>query len=184
MSRRQLLQKPRPRRFQLYRREDVNGMSGTGVVAEGIVFRDGSVAYKWLTSPGTVQYAESTDGIEAVEHIHGHNGRTTIRYMDDPPTGSAKTLAEVYEDRNRLAVAFASLAATVEDYSGGWRMPDADDADASQWAVVWADTPAGQVSWHVPQELINLTDLAHKPHKWDGHDRITKNDRLLMMSTR
>jgi hypothetical protein len=160
----------------------VNGMSGTGVVAEGIQFRDGSVAYKWLTSPGTLQYAETADGVEAVQHIHGHGGKTSIRYMDDNNDGGeAKTISEVYEDRNRLAVAFASLAAKT-DYDGGWMMSDADDADAAEWAIVWAETPAGQVSWHVPHDMVNLTNLKHNPYQWDGHDRMEKNDRLLDVS--
>lgn len=65
------------RLFHLQRDEDVSGMSGTGVVAEGIEFTDGVVALHWLGDwPTSVVFYEQ--GIEAVEHLHGHNGRTHV----------------------------------------------------------------------------------------------------------
>jgi len=36
------------RTFVLHRDEDVSGVSGTGVVAEGVVFSDGAVVVRWL----------------------------------------------------------------------------------------------------------------------------------------
>jgi len=174
-----LLDEPRPRRFQLVRREDVSGMSGTGVVAEGIEFRDDMVAYRWLTAPGTTQIADS---IHDVTHIHGHNGKTTVRWLDDPdPPGEGKTLGEVYDDRNLLALAFAALADRVDvadEWAGGWHLPDADDADADEWAIVWAETPAGQVSWHVPITQARAGGLPRERLEWDGHTRTEKNARL------
>lgn len=71
------------RRWHLVRRMDVSGKSGTGVVASGVVFHDGSVAYKWRTSPSTMQYAESLDQIAAVDDIHGHGGRTKVVWEDE-----------------------------------------------------------------------------------------------------
>jgi len=76
------LDNPRPRRFQLYRKDDVSGMSGTGIVAEGIRFRDGKCAYRWTSTPRTTQIAPS---IQDVRHIHGHNAKTIIRWMDERP---------------------------------------------------------------------------------------------------
>jgi hypothetical protein len=70
------------RRFEIHRDEDVSGVSGTGLVAEGVEFRDGVVALRWLTEwPSSVCYYER--GMESVEHIHGHNGRTRIIVVDD-----------------------------------------------------------------------------------------------------
>lgn len=194
MSKEKLLQEPQPRRFQLYRRDDMSGMSGTGIVAEGIRFRDGFAAYKWLTSPSTLQVAEN---VHDIQHIHGHNGRTNVRYLDGQDTrGEAKTLAEAYQDRNRLAIAFASLAETagelygyapkfdLEDYAGGWHAPtDADDADADEWAVVWATLPTGQVSWHVPRHLVAASSLPEAPLEFDGHNREVKNNRLVKLAS-
>ncbi|GAA1695828.1 hypothetical protein GCM10009745_47190 [Kribbella yunnanensis] len=69
------------RRFQLVRHVDVSGVSGTGVVAEGVEWTDGSVALHWGGRyPTTTVWA---DGIDAVLTIHGHNGSTTIRWLDE-----------------------------------------------------------------------------------------------------
>ena len=35
--------------FILERFEDVSGISGLGVIAEGIIWSDGTVAYRWLS---------------------------------------------------------------------------------------------------------------------------------------
>lgn len=67
------------RRFQLHRVEDVTGVSGTGIVAEGVQFSDGSVAMKWLSEkPSTVMH----DSIDNVQAIHGHGGSTKIFWLD------------------------------------------------------------------------------------------------------
>lgn len=65
--------------FQLVRDTDVTGVSGIGVVAEGVVFTDGRVALRW-----TVGDHKSTvlwDDIESVKIIHGHNGSTRLVYL-------------------------------------------------------------------------------------------------------
>lgn len=69
------------RRFKLHRDEDVNGMSGTGVVVEGVEFTNGSVAYQWLTTWRTTTFADS---IEIVERVHGHDGKTRVVWLDEP----------------------------------------------------------------------------------------------------
>jgi len=69
-----------PRRWYLYRKHDETGISGRGVVAYGVQFPDGVVAYRWTTSPRTTQFAES---IYDVQHIHGHEGKTEVRWIDE-----------------------------------------------------------------------------------------------------
>ena len=67
------------RRFCLQRDVDVSGVSGSGVVAEGVEFSNGSVALSWLsTYSSTVFY----DNIKTLEHIHGHSGSTRIIWID------------------------------------------------------------------------------------------------------
>lgn len=78
---------PKTRRWVLVRHQDVNGVSGTGVVAEGISFRDGRVAYRWTTDPRTTQTADS---IEDVKTIHGHQGKTEVVWIDGGLTRDAK----------------------------------------------------------------------------------------------
>jgi hypothetical protein len=74
------------RTFTLVRSEDVTGLSGTGVVAEGVEFADGTVAVRWAElpddSPNYVRGVRATTvmfpNIRAVEALHGHNGATRV----------------------------------------------------------------------------------------------------------
>lgn len=64
--------------FILKRDEDETGVSGTGAVAQGVVFTDGTVAMRWMTDlRSTCIY----DSIEDVERIHGHNGKTKVVFL-------------------------------------------------------------------------------------------------------
>ncbi|MFB9995131.1 hypothetical protein ACFFLM_24580 [Deinococcus oregonensis] len=68
-------------RFQLIRNEDVSGCSGTGTVAEGVVFSDGAAVLRWCVPPyATGFYASVADLIQ----VHGHEGRTTVQVIDQP----------------------------------------------------------------------------------------------------
>lgn len=68
------------RTFILYRITDISGVSGTGVVAEGIEFSDGVCVCRWVTSTATTTvYANIND----VEAIHGHDGATKIIFEDE-----------------------------------------------------------------------------------------------------
>lgn len=67
------------RRFRIDRREDPTGVSGTGCVAQGIVFSDGTTVVRWLGNWPTTTLHPS---IESVEHIHLHEGRSTLRWED------------------------------------------------------------------------------------------------------
>lgn len=69
------------RRFHFMRLEDASGVSGLGVVAEGVIFSDGKVAVEWLSDHASTNLYNSIDD---VEFIHGHGGMTKIVF-DDPP---------------------------------------------------------------------------------------------------
>lgn len=76
------------RAFKVIRDVDFTGLSGTGIVAEGIEFSDGTVAMRWLdidhesenykrgVRPTTVMH----ESVESVEALHGHNGATRIEW--------------------------------------------------------------------------------------------------------
>lgn len=68
------------RRFELHRDVDVSGISGTGVVAEGIEFSDSTVVVRWIVGEhhSTVSWAS----IASVEAIHGHGGTTRLVWVD------------------------------------------------------------------------------------------------------
>ncbi|KKL20937.1 hypothetical protein LCGC14_2450460 [marine sediment metagenome] len=66
-----------PRSFVLMRDEDETGVSGTGVVAGGVLFPDGVVALRWYSDwPTSVVFHDR--GMAAVEAVHGHGGKTRI----------------------------------------------------------------------------------------------------------
>lgn len=68
------------RQFQLHRDIDETGVSGTGIVAEGVEFSDGPVAVRWIV--GTHRSVSVWENIEAVRDVHGHNGCTRIVWID------------------------------------------------------------------------------------------------------
>jgi len=66
---------PQARVFRLIRTEDVSGVSGTGIVADGVVFPDGVTVLRWRTVGGSTAIYDS---VESVERIHGHDGSTRL----------------------------------------------------------------------------------------------------------
>lgn len=74
------------RRFELHRHIDPSGVSGTGVVFEGVEFSDGRVSLRWLTPHrSTVTY----DSVDDMMAVHGHDGASTLVYHDNPDGSSA-----------------------------------------------------------------------------------------------
>lgn len=67
------------RRFRIDRRADPTGVSGTGCVAQGVVFSDGTTVVRWLGEHPTTTVHPS---IESVEHIHLHGGASELRWED------------------------------------------------------------------------------------------------------
>lgn len=64
--------------FQLVRTADVSGVSGTGVVALGVQYPNGKCTTSWL---GELSSIGVYDSIEQLIGIHGHEGRTTVRFI-------------------------------------------------------------------------------------------------------
>lgn len=66
--------------FYLKRVEDESGISGTGRIAQGIIFDNGKVALTWLSEhPSVAMY----DNIGDVRSIHGHEGKTEVSMETD-----------------------------------------------------------------------------------------------------
>lgn len=61
--------------FHLYRIMDVTGVSGEGVVAEGVQFTDGRCVLRWLTDRTSIAIYNNLDDVRA---IHGHDGNTLV----------------------------------------------------------------------------------------------------------
>lgn len=67
------------RRFVLNRKTDATGTSGTGLVAEGVEFSDGTCVLHWLTQYSSVALYKD---VATLERIHGHEGATVVRWVD------------------------------------------------------------------------------------------------------
>lgn len=101
---------PRPRLFRLERHTDISGISGTGHIADGVLWPDGTATLRWLGEhPSTVFWDR---GHTSVDHIHGHGGATSIVF-DEPLTLTA--------DQRALA---ANAVSTALNALGCWHSQD------------------------------------------------------------
>jgi hypothetical protein len=143
-----------PRPFALYRRSDSTGISGTGVVAEGCAFNDGSAVLRWLSDwPTSVVFHDR--GIEAIEKIHGHSGATQVVWMSD----ELQPLAEMEQERDQ---ARAELADARRDAAADallmvrQRFEESTDGDGNidtGWWLRWLEAWAAEV--RTGQRTIN-----------------------------
>ena len=70
-----------PRLFHLQRDTDITGVSGTGRVADGVLWPDGTATLRWLGDrASTVHW----DRIGDAKAVHGHGGATRIVLNDSP----------------------------------------------------------------------------------------------------
>jgi hypothetical protein len=94
---------------------------------------------------------------------------------------------EAYRDRN-LAVLMdlkdlslmKDIDEELEHYSTGvnfgWKESPDEDSD---WVIVWRTSPWGQITWHMPRELVEPLDwLPKKDLTWDYSTRDIKNKRI------
>ena len=88
-----LLEESKSRRFEVWRDEDVSGISGVGKIAEGIQFSDGQVVTYWLNQ--APMFEPKVDvwlniGISPFEKVHSHGGRTRLVWLDPEQTSSVQ----------------------------------------------------------------------------------------------
>ncbi len=83
------------RTFEFHRDADVTGYSGTGVVADGVTFDDGTTVVRWRGERrSTVTWASVEDAVA----VHGHDGKTRLVWTDQCAACSPS-----FEDRHTLA---------------------------------------------------------------------------------
>ncbi|MDQ3108140.1 MAG: hypothetical protein M3Q68_10100 [Actinomycetota bacterium] len=72
------------RRFVMHRERDASGVSGTGLVLEGVHFSTGVVVVHWLTPPprGSISVFDSLDQFLSI-HVRPHPGNQTILVFED-----------------------------------------------------------------------------------------------------
>ena len=64
--------------FVLYRIKDDSGISGLGIVAEGVEFSNGKCALCWTTKYRSVAVYDS---FKELMEIHGHDGKTEVIWI-------------------------------------------------------------------------------------------------------
>ena len=70
----------RVRRFVLVRHKDVSGVSGVGLVAEGVRFSGGQIVLQWRRPPMAITVFSSVGDLLGV---HGHGGDTELVWLDE-----------------------------------------------------------------------------------------------------
>ena len=84
--------------FVLMRDTDVSGVSGTGIVADGVAFPDGTVALRWRGgNPTSVVFHDN--GVESVEAILEHGGATRLVWLAEDLETTAE-VAATYDERD------------------------------------------------------------------------------------
>ncbi len=66
--------------YVMNRIQDVNGVSGTGIVAEVVEFTDGSCVVRWIKGATLANVASTVfyDTKEDLLKVHGHGGLTVL----------------------------------------------------------------------------------------------------------
>ncbi len=72
------------KRFKLLRYSDVSGVSGTGIVAEGVEFTDGTCVLRWLGEKASTNVYACSDDLHAIHDHKGteHEGKNRLVWVD------------------------------------------------------------------------------------------------------
>jgi hypothetical protein len=72
------------RKFVMHREHDASGVSGTGIVLEGVLFSTGVVVIHWLTPPprGSISVFDSLEQFLAI-HVQPHPTNHAFLEFDD-----------------------------------------------------------------------------------------------------
>ena len=112
-----------PALFRLVRDEDESGVSGTGYVADGVIWHDGTCTVHWRTKhTSTTVYKD----FSTVLAIHGHGGKTRADLVEHPyDRGGAEAAQDACENCPCASIGGldARNAPTVPGY-----IPEADRA--------------------------------------------------------
>lgn len=127
-----LMHRPRqaPQPFYLMRTEDQSGVSGTGIVAIGVVLPSGKAVMEWCSKYKTITVFES---VRQIERIHGHGGRTTVIF------GLPTSASPPYPSQRLLTMLRAFGLRTKEL----WALGGGSDHTRGPWSKVWLTRISG-----------------------------------------
>lgn len=165
-----------PRPFALRRVVDETGVSGTGIVATGCEFDDGVVAMRWRSEwPTSVVFHDR--GMEAVEAVHGHGGKTEVVWLSEelPTLAEMERRAEAAEaEVERLRAEFALALRAVADPEKVFDLPDDPAWDlwkvaADEWVrqreELRAKLAVQQPVVDAARALVAKRDESHGPNR-------------------
>lgn len=101
--------------FGLRRGLDVTGISGTGLVAYGLVLPDGAIVLTWDSPWPTITVYPSA---AAVDVLHGHHGATHRVILDAPETRATATTLLSSRVPAATTTATAAAAALGQEVAG------------------------------------------------------------------
>jgi hypothetical protein len=101
------------------------------------------------------------------------------RHSAPPPASGDAALNAAYRERNTLVAALIR--------SHGWTAEVVMAPDTEGWWIVYAETPTGQVSWHIsPDDMDLFSDwpvaFGSRPSPWDGHSTEEKYRRVAALT--
>ena len=86
------------RRFVLVRHKDVTGKSGVGIIGEGVAWTGGPAFLHWMTEYES--FVHWPGGVDAILAVHGHEGSTIARWLDELPEAPAEPTFSKYPDNS------------------------------------------------------------------------------------
>jgi hypothetical protein len=157
------------KRFELHRKVDVSGTSGTGVVAEGVQFRDGRVALRWLTATSSSAFYDSMDHVQA---IHGHEGATAIVWIDD------ETSCACENPPPQLQENLADLSGMTSGVGGPARIAEAEVCNARECDIVHFLVRGDAISLVSTEQVQRRGGLARFREANNTHPRLPADIRI------
>lgn len=119
------------RRFTLHRDVDVTGVSGTGTVADGVMWPDGTASVRWRGDHPSIVFWDR--GWESVQHIHGHGGHTRVVWDQDTDSLVRQHAAAVLQHWTNRHAQLEQILSGLE--AKGKRIVDGGQLDADAWQV-------------------------------------------------
>lgn len=133
--------------FQLNREVDISGVSGTGVVAQGVRFDNGKVAVTFISGPvsSVIVYDSFHDALQ----VHAHGGHTAFEEVAATNQESALTMAKVeaYDHSMKLVCEYCNQGLTgfKPQGSGVWKHEVDDTIGDFGGVPFWADCKASAI---------------------------------------
>ncbi len=124
------------RRFILLRDHDISGVSGTGLVAEGVAFSSDRAVLTWLGPPSSTTLHDSVATLIA---SHGHGGAVAGSATVNPLSAGRKALIARY--MARYGPSTAAIVAALGRDAAPSRSTTARALDAHQLVVVGMTRP-------------------------------------------